>query len=147
MAEIPKQVTEAVKRRNPHLYADVTSLENPAEREVLKPAAAIDLSQRKNTDEERLNKLEKSYLAHLRALDVPNLRVQQITLKLADDCRLTCDFTYVDASGRLVFVDTKGWQREDALLKMKFAARQFTEFRFVIVTKENGLWNEMEVKP
>lgn len=107
----------------------------------------IDLSPRPTTDESKLNKTERAYLWHLRKLNVPLLRIQQHTLKLADDCRLTVDFTYMNANGRLVFVDVKGFQREDALIKMKVAARQFPEFDFVIVKREKGQWNEKVVHP
>lgn len=104
----------------------------------------IDLSSRPNTDEEKLNKTERAYLWHLRKLNVPNLRIQQMILKLADDCRLTVDFTYVNANGRLVFVDVKGgFWREDAKIKIKVAARMYPEFVFVVATRDKtGQWNE-----
>lgn len=113
-------------------------------------APSIDVSVRPSTDEQKLNKLEKSYLWYLRSLRVPQLRIQAITLKLADDTRYTADFTYVDENGRMVFADTKGahvW--EDAIIKMRVAARQFTEFRFTIVTqvKRTGHFEVKEVKP
>jgi len=118
----------------------------------LDPAPAVelrklDLVRRPTTDEAGLNKLERRYLSHLRMLKVPCLNIQAITLKLAFDCRLTCDFTYVDENGVLTFVDTKGFQREDAKIKMLTAARKFTEFRFVIVTEEGGKFVETPVKP
>lgn len=112
-----------------------------------KQATAIDLAKQPCTDESRLNKTERAYLARLRMLKVPTLRIQQITLKVADDCRLTVDFTYVDENGRLTFVDVKGFQREDALIKMKVAARTFPEFRFVIAKRVKGNWEHIEVKP
>lgn len=108
---------------------------------------AIDFSSRPDTDEQKLNKTERAYLWHLRKLNVPSLRIQKITLKLADDCRLTVDFTYVNCNGRKVFVDVKGFQREDALIKMKVAARLYTEFDFQIVTRDKGQWVETMVKP
>lgn len=100
-----------------------------------------------STDEVKLNKTEKARLAFLRMLAVPHLKIQAITLKLADDCRFTADFTYVDENGRLTFEDVKGFQREDAFLKIKFAARTFSEFRFLIVKKSGSGWNIDEVKP
>jgi hypothetical protein len=102
----------------------------------------------RSTDEQKLNKTETRRLNYLRALKVESLRFHAITLKLADDCRLTVDFTYVEG-GRMVFEDVKGFQREDALIKMKMAARLFSEFRFVIV-KEQGVgmgWEVKEVNP
>lgn len=111
-------------------------------------ATALDLTARPSTDEEKLNKTERAYLWHLRKLNVPTLRIQAVTLKLAHDCRLTVDFTYVNADGRMMFVDVKGFQREDALIKMKVAARQFPEFVFVIVKRvKGGAWHEIPVPP
>lgn len=110
----------------------------------------INLTMRPSTDEAKLNKLEKARLRYLQALKMPGLRVHAVTLKIADDCRLTVDFTYLDPDGRMVFEDVKGFQREDALIKMKVAARQFPEFRFVIVKKDKtgcGRWQVQEVKP
>lgn len=97
--------------------------------------------------EDKLNKTEKAYLNHLLCLNVLCLHVQEITLKLADDCRLTPDFSYRDEMGKLVFVDVKGFQREDALIKMKVAARRFPDFKFQIVSRKGIGWKVREVKP
>lgn len=96
-------------------------------------------------DEQRLNRTERAYLAHLRAKSLVWIGVQNITIKLADDCRLTPDFATVDAAGKLTLIDVKGFQREDAFIKMKVAARSFPMFRFVIVTKNGGGWNERKI--
>lgn len=113
---------------------------------ITKPLKSI-LSVSESTDESKLNKTERAYLAVLRSQRHQNVRVQAITLKLADDCRLTVDFTYLTKEGEMVFVDVKGWQREDALIKMKVAARQFPEFRFQIVKKSGIGWAVDDVKP
>ena len=99
------------------------------------------------SDESKLNKTERARLNYLRALRLPWLCVQAFTLKLADDCRLTPDFCYITNEGLLVLEDVKGFQREDALIKMKVAARKFTLFKFVIVFKEKSGWREEWVKP
>lgn len=154
------------KRLNPHLFGDKLSPVTLPQGSVTLPAGgcakspapaatsmrppafvAPDLAPRESTDEAKLNKTERAYLAHLLMLKVPNLRVQKITLKLAWDTRLTVDFTYVDENGRLTFVDVKGFQREDALIKMRVAASQYPEFRFVIVKREKGGWETTEVNP
>jgi len=100
-----------------------------------------------NTDIRRLNKLEKAFLSHLQLKNYPWLGVQNITLKLADDCRLTCDFSAIGFNGELILWDVKGFQREDAFLKMKFAARSFTWAKFIIVTREKGQWVERAINP
>lgn len=107
----------------------------------------LNLIVRPNTDEKKLNKTEAARLAHLRALKLPAIGIQNHTLKLADDCRFTPDFNYIDENGVLTFEDVKGFQREDALLKIKFAARTFTHFRFLIVKKDGRVgWEVTEVK-
>jgi len=102
---------------------------------------------RPSNDESKLNKTERAYLAELRRLNYPHIGIQSITLKLGDDCRFTPDFNYLNASGEMVMVDVKGFQRDDALVKIKTAARQFPMFRFVIVKRVNGLWEETVIKP
>jgi hypothetical protein len=159
--EAPKNPSESFKRLNPHLYGQKEVMCSGGDFQAAKSTSVKtggdasesnthpiypDLTARPDTDETRLNKTERAYLAHLRMLKVPHLRVQKITVKIADDCRLTPDFSYVDANGRGVFVDVKGFQREDALIKMKVAARNFSEYRFVIVTRrKGGGWDEREV--
>jgi hypothetical protein len=105
-----------------------------------------DFVPKKSTDEEKLNKTERAYLHHLRRLG-HNVGIQNITLKLADDCRFTADFNYFDENGRWRFVDVKGFQREDALIKIKVAAREYPHLDFVIVKKDKLNWVETPVKP
>lgn len=107
--------------------------------------APMILSVKPSTDEAKLNRTERAYLAHLRSLGLPWLGIQNITLKLATDTRLTPDFCYVSAAGTMVFVDVKGFQREDALIKMKVAARLFPWAVFLIVKKNGTSWDVTEV--
>lgn len=99
-----------------------------------------------STEVSKLNKTERAYHQYLVCMNYQWLGVQNITLKLADDCRLTPDFAYLDKDGHLVMIDVKGFQREDALIKMKVAARMFPWIRFVIVKRNpNGGWAHNEV--
>lgn len=101
-----------------------------------------------STDEQKLNRTERAYLAYLRARGLSWIGVQNITLKLADDCRLTCDFCYINSEGRLTLVDTKGgFWREDAKIKIKVAARQFPFITFIVAHKEKTQWREEVIKP
>lgn len=99
------------------------------------------------TDEVKLNKTERAYHEYLKRLNLKWLGVQNLTVKLANDCRLTPDFGTLDENGILTLIDVKGFQREDALIKMKVAARMFPWIRFVIVKKDGHNWNHEEVKP
>lgn len=99
------------------------------------------------TDEANLNKTELAFLRFIRAdPKIKEVHVQDMTFKLANDCRLTPDFSYI-FMGRQVFIDVKGFQREDALIKMKMAARKFPQFDFYIVKKAQGGWAFNKVKP
>lgn len=103
---------------------------------------------RPSTDIARLNKTEKAYYELLRReCNVHWIGVQNITLKLADDCRFTPDFCILRVDS-MEFIDVKGFQREDALIKIKVAARMFPWATFVIVKKsKSGGWEHENVKP
>ena len=98
------------------------------------------------TDEAKLNKTERAYHEHLKRLNYPWIGVQNLTFKLADDTRFTPDFTVVEAN-EMRCIDVKGFQREDALIKIKVAARMFPWVTFAIVKKEKDGWNTLVVKP
>ncbi len=128
----------------------MSSMASPADPGLLPAAAPSDFkfTISPSTDEQKLNKTEKAYLAHLRGMPgVSEIGVQDVTLKLGDDCRFTPDFRYLTADGGLVMVDVKGFQRDDALVKIKVAARQFPMFRFLIVKKIAVGWEETQIKP
>lgn len=102
----------------------------------------------KTTDEEKLNKLERDWLRELRLMHPKeNIGIQSITLKLANDCRLTPDFWTVDPNGQHIFWETKGYMRGDADVKLRVAARLFLQFRFILVTREKGKWVQTPIKP
>lgn len=109
------------------------------------------LTMAKTTDEDKLNKLEKSFYAYLQMLKYPWVGVQCITLKLADDTRYTPDFSTLGPNGEFQFYETKGFFRDDAKVKLKIAARQFRMFQFHLVykkkVKEGGGWDISIVKP
>jgi len=133
--------TRSVRKVNGQTFTQIPS-GNPEKRVVLVSGQA------KHTDEQKLNKTEKAYLAVLRSLGVKNLGIQNITLKIADDCRFTPDFNYLAESGVMIFVDVKGFQREDAFIKIKVAARMFPQFGFQIVKKDRNIgWDVQAIKP
>lgn len=102
-----------------------------------------------STDEQKLNKLERDFLAHLRALHPGEwIGIQNITLKLADDCRYLCDF-WTCHGGGLQGWEVKGFRREDAWIKLKVAARLYAPagFYFTLVERIKGEWKFTDVKP
>lgn len=116
---------------------------------VFQEATLARLVIRPMTDEQKLNGLEKSWLAHLRTLGYPacNIFIQCFTLKLADDTRYSPDFTTIEPDGTVTMWETKGFFRDDAKVKIKVAARQYRCFRFVLVTREHGVFIQKEIKP
>ena len=91
-----------------------------------------------------LNKTEQRYFQILQ-MRFPNGYVQAHTIKLqlAEKCWYTPDFSYTLPTGALVFVETKGgFERDDAIVKLKTAARQFPQFTFIKAKYVKGKWTE-----
>lgn len=66
---------------------------------------------------------------------------ERFTLKIADDCRYTCDFLVQFPDGTLEFREVKGHWEDDALVKIKVAAEMFPIFSFIAIqrlTKKAG---------
>ena len=102
------------------------------------------------TDVEKLNKTERRFYEWVQRRDgFLWIGVQNVTLKLADDTRYTPDFMGIRPNGITAW-EVKGFMRDDALVKLKVAARQFPWIDFVLVkaNKANkGDWELTEVKP
>lgn len=138
--------SEDTKRLNPHIFP------GHKQEQIDKRILALTKEQEpdfKTTDERKLNKTEAAYLDYLKSRDDNEwIGVQNITLKLADDCRYTCDFSVVGANGRLIMLEVKGFFRDDAKVKIKVAARLFPWIQFIVVQKTKGVgWTHTEVKP
>ena len=99
------------------------------------------------TPESKMNRHEIARLKFLKSLAFPLIRVHAFTLNLAFDCRYTPDFSYVDENGVLTFEEVKGFRRDDAMVKLRVAARMFREFRFRLVSLKKDCWQTQEVKP
>ncbi len=157
-------VSQAVRRRNPHIYAaenfrhmiqraEAKCGEIDPERPVIMDTDSVkDLGKlvakglRPSTDEAKLNKTELAYWHWLQCQDNLWIGLQCITLKMGHDLRLTPDCWALSHEG-LRAIDVKGFQREDALIKMRIAARLFPFIHFVIVKKDGAGWIHNEVKP
>ncbi len=90
-----------------------------------------------------LNKTEERYWKILKADPMLSfVSHHTIKLQLAEKCWYTPDFNFVDARG-LVFVETKGgFERDDAIVKLKTAARLFPQFTFIKAKYVKGQWTE-----
>lgn len=100
--------------------------------------------------EDRLNKTEKRFLAVLRARTSPTyetIGIQEITLRLGFDLRYSPDFHTVSPSGMITFYEVKGgFEREDAIVKLKAAAAKFPYFRFIKAVWKDGQWAETTIR-
>lgn len=94
----------------------------------------IEVKEQVQAEANKLNKLEQAFLLRLRA-ENPKIYIQAITLKLADDCRYTPDFVAIKGNSIMVY-EVKGFMRDDALVKLKVAARMFSWMNFVLVTRK-----------
>lgn len=133
--------------RNSIIYAggDCLSVTRPTA--ATPPPPVLDVARAMSRPSEKLNKTEAGFLMLLKARNYPWLGVQNITLKLADDCRYTPDFSAVGPNGEMLFFEVKGFMRDDAQVKLKVAARQFKWAVFFLVFKTKGGFSEQEVKP
>lgn len=85
-----------------------------------------------------MNKTEAAYAEELRlrelAGEVVWFKYEGVTLRLGPDCRYTPDFLVMLLGGELECHETKGFHREDAMVKLRVAAEAFP-FRFILVEK------------
>lgn len=142
---IPNQVSDSTRKRNPHIYG----LAEKVAKEVGVPVFVAGKRVRvRKSVEERLNKTEKRWLDVLRMRRFPLIAIQDITLRLGDDCRFTPDFFTVPTTiaDRLTFWEVKGgFVREDAMVKLRVAARVHQWARFVMAQWKDGRWTETEI--
>lgn len=93
-----------------------------------------------------MNKTERAYADHLLAIVQPAwFKYEGITLKLGPDCRYTPDFAVMLHDGTIEFHETKGFRRDDAMVKIRAAADAFP-FVFRLVERTDGGWRVTEIK-
>lgn len=119
-----------------------TTVAVKAEESTIKVAMKLGES----TDIQKLNKTERGFYEILRMQGHQWIGVQSVTLKLADDCRYTCDFMCLTKLGEFHGYEVKGFFRDDAKVKIKVAARMFPWVKFFVVMKEDGRFGYREVK-
>ncbi len=139
---LPSTISKSVIALNPHLYGPakipaVLFIDPP--RLTEKPRKSV---------EERLNKTERRWLAVLRERGHHDAAPWRIRLVLANGVTYVPDFYVPHTLGKPTFFETKGaFQREKGEIKLRMAASQFPEFRFIKATWADGRWTEAEVKP
>lgn len=99
-----------------------------------------------------MNTLEADYAAQLelekRAGAITEYWFEPFNLRLAKDTFYRADFLVMLADGTLEIRETKGFMREDALIKLKIVAEKYP-FRVLVVyrrlKKEGGGWRYEEI--
>ncbi len=91
-----------------------------------------------------LNKTEAKFLEILKLRPgVFHIGQHTIKLQLAEKCWYLPDFNYISPLGTLVFIEIKGgFERDDAIVKLKTAARLFPQFTFIKAKYVKGQWTE-----
>ncbi len=91
----------------------------------------------------KLNKTEQAYAEMLdlsRAMGrIHSYYAQRWTVLLGPDLRYTPDFMVIRPDGRIEFVEIKGFEREDAIVKFKLAAELHPWADWKMVRKKGKL--------
>lgn len=99
-----------------------------------------------------MNGTERAYGLILRAKQQAGLiaayRYEAITIRLANRTTYTPDFVVLDPDGYIELHEVKGgFTRDDARVKFKVAAEQYSEFRFVWCQYVRKAWTITPVMP
>lgn len=141
MTSLPQNVTESVRRRNPHLYGQSSPQSQPE-------AKAKPLKRLRQSGKPLMNKLEKSFHISLICYYPPNaILAQSVTFRLGNGIRYTPDF-FVFYEGRIFCYEVKGFFRDDAAVKLKVAAEKYPFICWTLVWKdEHKQWHQQTILP
>jgi hypothetical protein len=96
------------------------------------------------TPDDGMNKTERAYSRRLDDLQrdgrIRRWWREPAALILAGKTRYKPDFLVELSDGRLLFVEVKGFMREDAAIKIKIAAATLPCFAFYLVYRERQSW-------
>lgn len=98
-----------------------------------------------------MNKTERAYAFDLELLrlagDIQSYRFEPLKFVLGKGAVYTPDFEVVLADGLLEYHEVKGFWREAARVRIKVAARLFSDRRFIAVKKNGTSWDREEIQP
>ena len=99
------------------------------------------------------SKLEQAWANSLEmakmAGEIVSVHYEPISFKLAAGKRYRPDFMVVDKDG-ITFHEVKGqWtkNKRDGMTHLKWAAQLYPMFRFVLVMRKRGMWEEQMIQP
>jgi len=113
---------------------------------VRPPPAQTDATAPRQTPKQPLlNKTETRWCSVLEGRGYKTVWKQAIRLKLAERLHYTPDFAVIRL-GVLTFYEVKGaFERDDAIVKLKAAAKLFPQFDFIKAKWANGQWTETPI--
>lgn len=139
-AELLRIQTERLKRRGSPIVKQSLTVADKAQAKSYNPFARMN-----KTEARRAQELD----AKLKTGAIRFWKYESVTLKLADGCRYTPDFMVIENDGEVVFEETKGRWRDDALVKIKVVAAQYPHFTFRAFQrdKNTGGWKVKDFTP
>ena len=144
MKELPQQVSESVRRRNPQLYGMTTGVAPTGETVsiITKPPKRI-----RQSTKPLMNKLEGEFLAWLKAF-YPSEKFypQAIRFRLANGVTYSPDIVSFTWSDQTTVWEVKGQMAwDDAIVKLKVFAAQYPEIDVRLAWKQNERWEQQRV--
>ena len=96
-----------------------------------------------------MNRMEEAFAERLELLkksgEISDYRFEAATLRLAPKTTYTPDFLVV--SDHIILYEVKGFRRDDAMVKLKVAAKMFPFFEFILVTQDRQGWKHTKIEP
>jgi hypothetical protein len=93
--------------------------------------------------------LERQYADYLHTLmrvgEIQFYQFEPVRLIIGKDCTWQPDFLVMLNDGTLEWHEVKGRRREDAMIKIRVAVKQFHWWKFVLVEHKRGVWEQKEL--
>lgn len=144
MKEPPQQVSESVRRLNPHLYSAPPTHSTAPRNDSMVVGETKTPKRIRQSQKPLLNALEREWLAFYEKW-FTNIHSQGIRFKLGNGIWYKPDFvcfsvkTCWEIKGKHAF--------RGGFENLKVAAHQYPEFKWVLAWKEGGAWKEQTVLP
>ena len=150
MKQIPQDVSESTKRRNPHLYGDrnakiaeIYDRMAESQGEIGTPPKRI-----RQSTKPLMNKLESEFKAYYETLTGHSLIVQSIRFKLGNGIWYKPDFILMCSTLGIKAFEVKGEHAfRGGFENLKVAAHQYPRISWILAWKVNNTWNQQPVLP
>ncbi len=101
---------------------------------------------------EGMNSLEARYADEVLSAEIASGEIcvwsfESVRLKLAPKTFYTPDFMVICSDGTVSFREVKGFLREDAAVKFKWARELYPSFEFKMLERKRGIWRELLPPP